>query len=243
MSGSLDRPWAGEPLEGVMFDFHSTLVDQGDAGRWLADAWARLGRSGAPGDPVATRGLGAEAATELTAYLHRIWEHSRTYDPDNRRDYDTATHRRVWDETMAGQPYGDPELFDALYASMLDQWEPYDDTLPVLGALRKAGVRTVVLSNVGVDLTPVLERTGIFAAVDGVVMSYRVGHAKPDPEIFEHALEVLGVPAERALMVGDSWRDDAGAGEVGIRTLVLPRTFTPSHGLGLVLRMVGCPDV
>lgn len=146
----------------------------------------------------------------------------------------------MWGVTLAGQPHGDEELFAALYETMLDQWLPYDDTLPTLNALRASGVRTAVLSNVGIDLTPVLERSGILSAVDAVVMSYRVGHAKPDPEIFRHALVLLEVPAERALMVGDAWRDDAGAAAVGIRTLLLPRTFTSSHGLGLVLRMVGC---
>lgn len=239
MSETQDNRYGGAPIEGVLFDFHSTLVDQGNADRWLSDAWGRTGRPGAPSDPVADGGLGEVGARELTAYLDRVWEHSRTYDPDNRRDYDTATHRVVWDATIGGQPHGDAALFDALYTSMLDQWVPYEDTLPTLRALRAAGVRTAVLSNVGVDLTPVLERSGILDAVDGVVMSYQVGYAKPDPEIFEHALELLGVPAERTLMVGDSWRDDAGAGGVGIRTLLLPRTFTAVHGLGLVLRMVG----
>jgi hypothetical protein len=38
--------------------------------------------------------------------------------------------------------------------------------------------------------------------------------------------------------VGDAWRDDAGAAALGIRTLILPRTDDPSHGLELVLRLV-----
>lgn len=39
-------------------------------------------------------------------------------------------------------------------------------------------------------------------------------------------------------MVGDSWRDDAGAAALGIRTLLLPRTTGPVHGLDAVLRLV-----
>lgn len=224
------------PITGVLFDFHSTLVDQGDAATWLTDAWRHAGRPGAP-----ATGLGAEAAHELTTYLHRIWENSRVVDPDNRRDYDPAVHQQVWNATLARQPHGDQALFDALYATMLDQWVPYDDTLPTLTALRAAGIRTAVLSNVGIDLAPVLDRSSIRAAVDGVVMSYQVGHAKPDPEIFACALEMLGRPAEETLMVGDSWRDDAGAAGLGIRTLLLPRTHGPVHGLDIVLRLAGVP--
>lgn len=222
------------PIAAVLFDFHSTLVDQGDAAAWLSAAWRRAGR---PGEP--SEGLGAEAATELTAYLHRIWEHSRLLDPDNRRDYDPVVHREVWNATLVRQHHGDQALFDALYATMLDQWVPYEDTLPTLHALRDAGIRTAVLSNVGIDLAPVLDRYGLRAAVDAVVMSYRVGHAKPDPQIFGHCLRLLGCPAERALMVGDSWRDDAGAAGLGIRTLLLPRTYGPVHGLAAVLRIAG----
>jgi FMN phosphatase YigB (HAD superfamily) len=39
-------------------------------------------------------------------------------------------------------------------------------------------------------------------------------------------------------MVGDSWKDDAGAGALGIRTLILPRTRGRVHGLDAVLRLV-----
>jgi hypothetical protein len=39
-------------------------------------------------------------------------------------------------------------------------------------------------------------------------------------------------------MVGDAWQDDAGAAALGVRTLILPRTDDPSHGLELVVRLV-----
>jgi beta-phosphoglucomutase-like phosphatase (HAD superfamily) len=73
----------------------------------------------------------------------------------------------------------------------------------------------------------------------GVVLSYEVGVVKPDPEIFRRATNLLGLSAEQTLMVGDSWRDDAGAAAIGIRTLILPRTIGPVHGLASVLRLVG----
>ena len=40
-------------------------------------------------------------------------------------------------------------------------------------------------------------------------------------------------------MVGDSVEDDGGAAHVGMRTLILPRTAGPTHGLEQVLRLVG----
>jgi HAD superfamily hydrolase (TIGR01549 family) len=107
-----------------------------------------------------------------------------------------------------------------------------------LEALRNKGVRVAMLSNVGFDLTPTLERTGVHALIEGAVLSHAVGVVKPDPGIFQRALDILALPASEVLMVGDAWRDDAGAAALGIRTLILPRTDDPSHGLELVLRLV-----
>ena len=70
--------------------------------------------------------------------------------------------------------------------------------------------------------------------------SYEVGAVKPQPEIFARA-DLLNMSAGDALMVGDSWRVDARAAAVGIRTLILPQTSGPSHGLEAVLRLVGAP--
>ena len=88
-----------------------------------------------------------------------------------------------------------------------------------------------------VDLRPILQRAGL--AVDAVVLSYEVGSVKPDRGIFEHALALLGATPDESLMVGDSWRDDAGAAALGIRTLLLPRTTGRTHGLAAVLRLLG----
>ena len=82
---------------------------------------------------------------------------------------------------------------------------------------------------------------GLADKLDGVVLSYEVGAVKPQPEIFARALDLLDIPAAEVLMVGDSWRDDAGAAALGIRTLILPRTNGPRHGLDLVLRLAGTP--
>jgi FMN phosphatase YigB (HAD superfamily) len=46
-----------------------------------------------------------------------------------------------------------------------------------------------------------------------------VGRRKPDPEIFQRALEALGVAPPEALFVGDTLASDiAGAAALGLRT-------------------------
>ncbi len=221
------------PVRGVLFDFHHTLVHVGDPADWLRAAWARAGRTGAPEDA-----FGADHA-EAVETLDHIWDHARDIDPDNDRDLSSRRHREVWDAMVTRVPGADTGLAAALYATMPDSWQAYDDAVPVLQALRGAGLRTAMLSNVGYDLTPVAERTGIAPLLDAMVMSQALGVVKPDPRIFRAALDAMGLPAGDVLMVGDAWRDDAAAAALGMRTLLLPRTDGPVHGLELVLRIAG----
>lgn len=222
-----------QPFEGVLFDFHSTLIDQGSGRDWIERAWRHAGRNGDP-----EQALGGERVAEIAAWMERIWEHARQIDPHSRRDYGPGNHRQVYDDVVKGVPEIDADFARALYETMLETWIPYDDAAPVLRGLHDAGVRTAVVSNVGIDIRPVLDRGGLSDLVDAVVLSYEAGEVKPNAAIFERALELIAVAPERALMVGDSWQDDAGAAQLGIRTLILPRTAGASHGLDLVLRLV-----
>ena len=60
--------------------------------------------------------------------------------------------------------------------------------------------------------------------LDGVVTSAAVGARKPDPAMFEAALEIAGCSADEALHVGDTPAEDvAGAQAAGIRALLIDR--------------------
>jgi FMN phosphatase YigB (HAD superfamily) len=223
-----------DAIKGVIFDFHATLVDTRDTDQWISAAQQRLGH---PARDVPTP---AAAQIEgLTEYLGRIWEHANTIDPHSARDLSQVQHRDVFRQTVGLLPHVQPDLIDALYAVMADQWIAFDDTLPVLQELKARGIKIVVLSNIGIDIRGCLAQAGLTDLIDGLVLSYEVGVVKPDPEIFRLATNLLGLSAEQTLMVGDSWRDDAGAAAIGIRTLILPRTVGPVHGLASVLRLVG----
>lgn len=215
------------PIRGVIFDIHSTLVDQGDADAWLDAALA-----------VSPHPLGSEQRRELVAFLDRIWEGARISDPDSTRDLSFEAHARVFHELIDAGPGVDRPLADALYSSMLDTWHVYDDAIPMLQALRSAGIRTCLLSNAGVPIATVLDREGMTGWYDDAVLSYEVGCVKPDERIFQIALDRLELPAEEVLMVGDNARDDGGATQLGIRTLILPRTQGRVHGLAAVTSLV-----
>lgn len=225
---------APEPIKGVIFDFHATLVEGGDAGRWLDAALGYLVEDGR-----AKPDLSADQIVGLREHLDQIWQHAHIIDPRSERDLSQDRHWEVFNRTVAMCPGIKPDLIAALYAVMPDQWLLFDDTLPVLRELKSRGIRTVVLSNIGLDIRPLLDRVGVSGLLDGVVLSFEVGLVKPDPAIYARALELLDVPGIHALMVGDSPRDDVGGVPLKIRTLILPRTEGRVHGLRTVLQMVG----
>src|SRR5690606_38984118 len=90
--------------------------------------------------------------------------------------------------------------------------------------VREAGVRTVCVSNWDISLPEVLARVGLAELLDGVVSSAGTGARKPDPAIFERALELASCSPEEALHVGDTAAEDiAGAHAAGIRALLIDR--------------------
>jgi putative hydrolase of the HAD superfamily len=94
--------------------------------------------------------------------------------------------------------------------------------LDALAGLRAAGVPVAVVSNSEGMLEAVFAQLGILDAVDLVVDSGIVGIEKPDPRIFRVALDRFGVPADRALHLGDNYSTDiVGARAAGIRAALV----------------------
>ena len=91
-----------------------------------------------------------------------------------------------------------------------------------LGDLRDMGLRLLVVSNSDGSIERGLAELGLLSYFSAVVDSAVVGFEKPDPRIFEHALERAGVPGRRALHVGDLYHADvAGARAAGVNALLL----------------------
>jgi putative hydrolase of the HAD superfamily len=85
----------------------------------------------------------------------------------------------------------------------------------------KARARIGIVSNNLLDEQQEKLRTcALDPFVDALVVSEEVGVSKPDPQIFEVALERLACAPKDTVMVGDSWTADiAGAQAAGIRAI------------------------
>lgn len=74
----------------------------------------------------------------------------------------------------------------------------------VLAELRKRGCGLALVSNFYGNLSTVLHEFGFDGLFDGVVESAVVGIRKPDPRIFQLGAEMLGLPCQECIVVGDS---------------------------------------
>jgi HAD superfamily hydrolase (TIGR01509 family) len=106
------------------------------------------------------------------------------------------------------------------------RWHLWSVTVPGtaegLAALRKAGWFVACISNADGTVARLLEAAGILPHLEFVVDSGVVGVEKPDPRIFEIALERVGVSAAEAYYVGDVHPIDVvGARRAGMTPVLM----------------------
>ncbi|MBI4868427.1 MAG: HAD-IA family hydrolase [Candidatus Wallbacteria bacterium] len=95
-------------------------------------------------------------------------------------------------------------------------------TKPVLETLRRAGYRMAVVSNADGRVESWLVRKTLGSYFETVLDSHVVGVEKPDPRIFEMALDRTGFAAREAIHVGDLYSVDVlGARRAGITPVLL----------------------
>ncbi|MFE6668144.1 HAD family hydrolase [Streptomyces sp. NPDC057697] len=203
-------------IKGVLFDFSGTLFRVEPVRSWLRAALAERGVTvGAAdferyADELEAVGAlpGSPPPRQLPAGLAAAWA---------ARDQSAELHREAYTALARQVDLPDPGLYDALYERHRSPaaWRPYPDAAEVLGALRAAGIRTGVVSNIGWDLRPVFRAHGLDSLIESYVLSYEHGIQKPDTRIFHMACTSLGLDPADTVMVGDDRKADGGAAELG----------------------------
>jgi putative hydrolase of the HAD superfamily len=127
----------------------------------------------------------------------------------------------------------DTAVADALCAHFLEPifaiGRVYDEVPTMLDELRSAGFRIAIVSNAPWGSPPQpwraeLERLGLGARVDAVVLCGDVGWRKPARAIFDRAVLELGVDHRQCVFVGDELQWDVeGARAAGMRPILIDR--------------------
>jgi putative hydrolase of the HAD superfamily len=119
------------------------------------------------------------------------------------------------------------DYFNELFAYFAEPtaWTLYPETLETLAALKDRGLILDVISNFDSRLLRILDGLGAADLFEHIIISSRVGYAKPDRQIFDFALRRHGLSPQNALHVGDSETNDLhGANNAGLRGVLVDRS-------------------
>lgn len=144
--------------------------------------------------------------------------------------------KETWTKGLLDLGINDPSFGETL--GELFQYERrnrpflYEDTLSVLDSL-KGNYKLLLLTNGAPDLQKekIAGIPSLAPYFDYMVISGDFGRGKPDPTIFEHCLELLDLPKEQVVMVGDNLSTDIlGALKAGIKSVWINRTNMERKG-------------
>jgi putative hydrolase of the HAD superfamily len=114
------------------------------------------------------------------------------------------------------------QLYD--YFATAAAWVVYEDVIPALRLWQIQGIELGIISNFDSRIYPVLAQLGLEYFFRSVTISSSTGAAKPNPEIFQIALQKHDCLPARAWHIGDSKKEDyQGAKSLGIEAFLIKR--------------------
>ena len=200
----------------VLFDMDGTLVDSEKV--WdiaLHELAARAG--GTLSQPARHAMIGSSMATSMKILREDLGQPDRPEAPD----VAWLTDR----------------VFDLFHEGLV--WRP--GAAELLGAVRTEGLPTALVTSTGRALVEVALETIGGENFDVVVCGDEVARAKPDPEPYRLAAELLGVAIEDCVAIEDSPTGVASAKASGAAVLAVPAELElpPTDGIHLRESLVG----
>ncbi|MFI9113907.1 HAD family hydrolase [Streptomyces venezuelae] len=106
---------------------------------------------------------------------------------------------------------------DTLYGAYFERLRAFDGAAELLSTLAGGGWKVVLVTSAkDRELEALRAAVDADAAISATATADDVAEGKPAPDPIEHALSLAGVPAERAVLVGDSVWDMEAARRAGV---------------------------
>ncbi|WP_226674814.1 HAD family hydrolase [Rossellomorea aquimaris] len=234
-------------IKAIMFDLDDTLLWDSKSIEKAFEATCLYAETKAGTDPVKLEKSVREAARELYAtYDTYAFTKNIGINPfeglwgDFLDDHDehflkmreiVPTYRKMaWTLGLESLGVSDAKLGEELSEKFREErgQRPYvyEDTFHVLDEVKDRYKLLLLtngsphLQNTKLDKTPEL-----LPYFEEIIISGNVGKGKPDPSMFQHALERLKLHKDEVIMVGDNLNTDIlGASRLGIRTIWINRS-------------------
>ena len=206
-------------VDGVLFDYGQTLVTFAYPKKELVEVIRNF-------RPTIEEALGGPAPSAEVILEDVFMPLERYVSSESEEEVDWLdVAKSSWED--AGLPLPDGLLYEIVDAEQMcwDRIVSVDgDALPILSLLRSRGIRRAICSNAPFPpemMRRQVQRNGVGDLMDGIVFSSMVGRRKPAPEIYEAALDVLGLDAARVLFVGNRVREDyEGPRSLGMQAVI-----------------------
>ncbi|QLG48725.1 HAD family hydrolase [Natrinema halophilum] len=176
-----------------------------------------------------------------------VGNHFRKRDGTEFRSARDGYHRGI--ESIVGETVSRDEWkprFDEIVRSSI---EPIPGAPETIERLAERELHVGIISDVDdAEGRRILEQFGVASHFDSITTSEEVGRTKPDPAIFETALDKAGVSPGRSLMIGDRYAHDVeGAANMGMHGVAFGADDGPAVSYRIetpedVLDIVDAPD-
>jgi putative hydrolase of the HAD superfamily len=171
--------------------------------------------SGAP-DLEARQQMESLLSADAESFHRAYWQYRDAYD---RGHLSGMTYWQAVAQELH-QPLDEVTLTSLLSADTAFWSQPNQAMIDWAARLQQAGIRTGILSNIGDAMEQgLMAKFAWLADFSHHTFSYRLGIAKPDAAIYQHAADGLGVPPADILFVDDREENVIGARAAGMRAL------------------------
>ena len=127
------------------------------------------------------------------------------------------------------------KIIEVFFESLKLEPVIYDDSIPTLEALKKAGFKIAAMTDVATGMPDLMHKnyvTPLLPYFDLYVSSLSCGYKKPNPKEMRDISEQLGIVPDNMVMIGDTHRDVNAAKNLGCRSILINRKDSPSQEIG-----------
>ena len=131
----------------------------------------------------------------------------------------TVTEKQFWMNMTKRLNVPMPKADSLWTEAFIAAYKPRQEMFSLASRLRKAGCKTAILSNTEMPVVEIINKQK-YDAFDVTVLSCLEGTVKPERQIYDLALDRLGIPANQTLFIDDKPENIEGAKQAGLQTIL-----------------------
>jgi putative hydrolase of the HAD superfamily len=168
--------------------------------------------------------MGRAAGVPVPVLIDVYWQWRPAYDL---AELDASGYWRQIGRSLGRRDFSDAEISELIRLDREAWLRLQAGTVALIEDLAAAGQPLALLSNAPDDLARAIGSLPIVAHFGQLIFSCQLKLAKPDPECYTRALDILGASAADVIFIDDRMENVAAAAALGLRSV----HFTSADGI------------